>query len=77
MEPKKIKQAREYNEKKQTHRYGKQTSAYQWGEGKRAGQDRGKGLKGTNYYCKINKLQRYIVHHREYSQHFIITINGV
>ena len=26
---------------------------------------------------KINKLQGYIVQHREYSQYFIITINGV
>ena len=27
--------------------------------------------------CKINKLQGYIVQHREYSQYFIITINGI
>ena len=26
---------------------------------------------------KISKLQGYIVQHREYSQYFIITINGV
>ena len=26
---------------------------------------------------KINKLQGYIIQHKEYSQHFIITINGV
>ena len=26
---------------------------------------------------KINKLQGYIVQHREYSKYFIITINGV
>ena len=26
---------------------------------------------------KINKLQGYIVQHREYSQYFIITRNGV
>ena len=26
---------------------------------------------------KINKLQGYIVKHREYSQYFIVTINGV
>ena len=26
---------------------------------------------------KINKLQRYIVQHREHSQYFIVTINGV
>ena len=26
---------------------------------------------------KINKLQGYIAQHREYSEYFIITINGV
>ena len=26
---------------------------------------------------KINKLQGYIIQHTEYSQYFIITINGV
>ena len=33
---------------KQTQR--EQTSGYQWGEGKREGQDRGRGLRDTNYY---------------------------
>ena len=39
----------------------------------------GKTLKGTNYYVyyKINKLHGCIVQHREYSQYFIIIINGV
>ena len=31
----------------------------------------------TNSTYKINKLQGYIVQYREYSQYFIITINGV
>ena len=35
--------------KKQTHRYREQTHGYQWGEGKGKGQDKGRGLKGTNY----------------------------
>ena len=39
--------------KKQTHRYREQTSAYQWGGGRREGQDRGRGLRGTNYYVFI------------------------
>jgi len=26
---------------------------------------------------KINKLQGYIIQHREYSQYFIIAINGI
>ena len=30
-----------------------------------------------NTMCKINKLQGYIIQHREYSQYFIITLNGV
>ena len=35
---------------KQAHRYTEQTSGYQWGERRGEGQDRGKGLRGTNYY---------------------------
>ena len=27
-----------------------QTTGYQWGEGRGEGQDRGRGLRGTNYY---------------------------
>ena len=37
---------------KQTHRYREQTSVYQCGEGKEEGQDRGRGLRGTNYYVQ-------------------------
>ena len=33
---------------KQTHRYRGQTSGYQWGEEKGKGQDRRRGLRGTN-----------------------------
>ena len=36
--------------KKQTHGYRKQTSGYQWGEGRGEGQGRGRELRGTNYY---------------------------
>ena len=35
---------------KETHRYREKTSGYQWGEGRGEEQDRGGGLKGTNYY---------------------------
>ena len=35
---------------KQTHRYGEQISGYQWGEGSWEGQDRGRGLRGTQNY---------------------------
>ena len=36
--------------KQQTHRHREQTSSYQWGEERREGQDRSRGLKGTSYY---------------------------
>ena len=58
--------------KKQTHRYREQTSGYQWWEG----QNRGRGVRGTDYYVQ-NKLQGYIVQHGECSQYFIITVNRV
>ena len=35
---------------KQTHRWRTQTSGYQWGESLVKGQDRGRGLRGTNDY---------------------------
>ena len=35
---------------KQTHRYKAQTTGYQWGEGRGEGQERGRELRGTNYY---------------------------
>ena len=36
--------------KKQTHRFREQTRGYQWGEGKGEGPERGRRLRGTNYY---------------------------
>ena len=62
---------------KQTHRYTEQTSGYQWGEGRGEGQDKDRGLKVHTTMYKINKLQEYIVQHREYSQYCIITLKGV
>ena len=44
---------------KQTHRYGEQTSCYQWKE------DQGKGLRDKNYSVQNNKQQGYIVQYRE------------
>ena len=35
---------------KQTHRYRKQTTIHQWGDGRGEGQDRGMGLRGINYH---------------------------
>ena len=43
---KKYNQLVNITKKKQTHRYREETSDYQWGEG----HDRGRGLRGTNYY---------------------------
>ena len=37
---------------KQTHRYREQVSGYQRGEESREGQDRGRGLRGTDYYVQ-------------------------
>ena len=36
--------------KKQTHRHREQASGYQGGGGRCEGPDRGRGLRGTNYY---------------------------
>ena len=62
---------------KQTHRFREQTSGYQWGEGQGKVQYRHRELRVQTTMCNKNKLQRYIVQHREYGQYFIITINGV
>ena len=35
---------------KQTHRYREQTSGYQWEEGSRERQDKGRGLRGVAHY---------------------------
>ena len=35
---------------KQTHRYRKKNSGYQWGEGRGEEQVKGMGLRDTNYY---------------------------
>ena len=51
----------------QTHRYREQTSGYQWGGGNI-------GPGGTNYW---DRLKGGTVQHREYSQSFVITVNGV
>ena len=53
---------------KHNYKYRERTSGYHWWEGKgEEGQDKGRGLRGTNIMYKINKLQEYIVQHREYS----------
>ena len=39
-----------YNKTEIDSRYRKKASGYQWGEGSGEGQDRGMGLKDTNYY---------------------------
>ena len=60
-------------------RYREPTDSYQWGKGRRKGQDWGRGLRGTNYNTMhtINKLQGYIVQNRKNRQYFIITLNGL
>ena len=39
-----------YAQQKQAHTYRKQTCDYQRGEGREEGQNRGMGLRDTNYY---------------------------
>ena len=75
MESKKHNNLVNITKKKQTHRYTEQTSGYQWGERREEWQAK-RELRDVTMY-KINKLQEYTVQHREYSQCFIITINGV
>ena len=41
------------------------------------GKDKGNELTVQTTMYKIKKVQGYIVQHREYSQHFIITLNRV
>ena len=50
VESKKYSKLVNMTKKKQTHRYTEQTSSYQEGRGKEEVQDRGTGLRGTNYY---------------------------
>ena len=45
----KIKQVN-ITKKRQTHRYREQISGNLWGDGKGEGQDRDRGLRGTNYH---------------------------
>ena len=40
-------------------------------------QNSGRGLGVQTIMYKINKLQGHIAQHREYSQYFIVTTNGV
>ena len=49
VESKKIQQTSEHN-KTETDAQIQRTSGYQWGEGSREEQDRGRGLRSTNYY---------------------------
>ena len=55
MEHKKQNKQINITKQKQTHRYREQTTGYPWGERGGEGQDRGRGLKDTNY-CVQNRL---------------------
>ena len=52
-----------------------QNSGYQQGEGRGKGQYRSRELRDINYYAQ-NKLQLYIIQHRENNQYSRIIING-
>ena len=74
VESKEIKQMNEYN-KTETVWQINRTNWSPVGREKQDGEDT--GLRSTNYYYKPNKLQEYIIQHREYSQYFIVTFNGI
>ena len=54
------------NLRKYILRYREQSSGYQWGESMGEGKIRIRDLGVQTTMYKINKLQRYIVQHREY-----------
>ncbi len=61
---------------KQIHRYRKQSSGYQCGEGSERGKIQTGNQEVQTTMYKINEIQGYIVGHGEYSQYFIVTFNG-
>ena len=52
-----------------THRRGRQTSSYHWGEGEGERKHRGRGIRDSNY-CLEKKLQGYIVQHGKHKPIF-------
>ena len=52
----KIQQTSEYNKKQQTHRYGEQTSGYQWGEGGEEGKYSGRGVRAQIIRHRISGI---------------------
>ena len=75
MESKKINKLLNITKQKQTHKYREQTGVAS-GERGRKGQYTGRGLRGRSYNVYSN-LQGYIVQHEDYSEYFMITLNGV
>ena len=52
VESKKIRQRMNITKQKETLRYKVQTSGYQWSSGREEKQDRGRRLRGTDYYIQ-------------------------
>ena len=57
------------------YRYREQSSVYSWGKGRRRGKIGLGDEEMQTIMSEVNKLQGYIIQHREYSQYFVITIN--
>lgn len=55
------------NNRTKTHRYGKQSHDCQRGWGVKGRQNRGRGMKGTNFQVQNNMICGYHVQHREYN----------
>ena len=64
-----------HNKKETDSQIQRKTRGYQWGETRKERQAKRELRDITRY--KTSELQEYIGQHREYSQCFIITINGV
>ena len=64
---------------KQTHRYRKLTSGYQLGERREEGQEKGRGLRDTNYLLCIKQIRNKDILYStgKYSNYSVITLNGV
>lgn len=58
--------------KRQTRRYRQQTSDYKWGGGAIPGGVEEEGAQTIRYQIG----SRMYIQHREYSQYFIVSING-
>ena len=77
--PKSCKQTNEYNKTESDSQIQRTNYWLPVGRGKGEGAIEGQGIKRYELFImyKRNKIQGYLVQHREYNQYFIITLNGI